>query len=64
MAFSYFQGVEKYIVKIVKIYSENLDEDKFWNEMDVLGTILADVNPLSANPTKWSNTLKEFVDKI
>ena len=20
------------------------------------------LNPLSANPTKWSNTLKEFVD--
>ena len=22
------------------------------------------VNPLSANPTKWSNTLKQFVGKI
>ena len=22
----------------------------------------AAVNPLSANPTKWSNTLKQFVD--
>ena len=23
--------------------------------------ILIDFNPLSANPTKWSNTLKQFV---
>ena len=22
------------------------------------------INPLSANPTKWSNTLKQFVDKL
>ena len=22
------------------------------------------VNPLSANPTKWSNTLKQFVGKL
>ena len=25
---------------------------------------LKDVNPLSANPTKWSNTLKQFVGKL
>ena len=23
-----------------------------------------DINPLGANPTKWSNTLKQFVDKL
>ena len=23
-----------------------------------------DINPLSANPTKWSNTLKKFVCKL
>ena len=22
------------------------------------------INPLSANPTKWSNTLKQFVDSL
>ena len=22
------------------------------------------INPLSANPTKWSNTLKQFVDNL
>ena len=22
------------------------------------------VNPLSANPTKWSNTLEQFIDKL
>ena len=22
------------------------------------------INPLSANPTKWSNTLKQFVGKL
>ena len=23
-----------------------------------------DINPLSANPTKWSNTLKQFVGRL
>ena len=27
-------------------------------------TILFHVNPLSTNPTKWSNTLKQFVGKL
>ena len=26
--------------------------------------IFAQLNPLSANPTKWSNTLKQFVGKL
>ena len=25
---------------------------------------LATINPLNANPTKWSNTLKQFVGKL
>ena len=25
---------------------------------------VSDVNPLSGNPTKWSNTLKQFVGKL
>ena len=25
---------------------------------------LPSFNPLTANPTKWSNTLKQFVDKL
>ena len=25
---------------------------------------MMNVNPISANPTKWSNTLKQFVDKL
>ena len=30
----------------------------------LLTFILLLVNPLSANPTKWSNTLKQFVDSL
>ena len=26
--------------------------------------ILIEINPLSANPTKWPNTLKQFFDKL
>ena len=26
--------------------------------------VTSDVNPLSAKPTKWSNTLKQFVGKL
>ena len=26
--------------------------------------MLLNLNPLSANPTKWSNTLKQFVGKL
>ena len=25
---------------------------------------MVDINPLSANPKKWSNTLKQFVGKF
>ena len=28
------------------------------------GNVVSKVNPLSANPTKWSNTFKQFVDKF
>ena len=28
------------------------------------GRITNFLNPLSANPTKWSNTFKQFVDKL
>ena len=27
-------------------------------------TVIVDFNPLSANPTKWLNTLKQFVGKF
>ena len=30
---------------------------------DILGVSKNQFNPLSANPTKWSNTLKQFVSK-
>ena len=26
--------------------------------------IIQELNPLSANPTKWSNILKQFVDEL
>ena len=30
----------------------------------LIKTEVADINPLSANPTKWPNTLKQFVGKL
>ena len=27
-------------------------------------TVIVDFNPLSANPTKWLNTLEQFVGKL
>ena len=38
--------------------TEELAENKF------VGGSLPFLNPLSANPTKWSNTLKQFVDEL
>ena len=32
----------------------------YWQFMDRM-MVLATINPLSGNPTKWSNTLKQFV---
>ena len=37
---------------------ENNDEINFSNVKDF------SLNTLSVNPTKWSNTLKQFVDKL
>ena len=31
--------------------------------INVLMDFLTSFNPLSANPTKWSNTLKQFIGK-
>ena len=30
----------------------------------IQNSILISVNSLSANPTKWLNTLKQFIDKL
>ena len=37
----------------------------FWSLATGLEVLIirSDLNPLSANPTKWSNTLKQFVGK-
>ena len=32
--------------------------------MKHFGPVNMKINPLSANPTKWSNTLKQFVGKL
>ena len=34
------------------------------NNVNRLILALISINPLSANPTKWSNTLKQFVDEL
>ena len=45
-----------------------LRQDTFSLEVYVVGSYkIANaslINPLSANPTKWSNTLKQFVGKF
>ena len=46
----------------------NLKQQKTNKMAEVSGKDLlnfkAVINPLSANPTKWSNTLKQFVGKL
>ena len=46
----------------------NLKQQKTDKMAEVSGKDLlnfkAVINPLSANPTKWSNTLKQFVGKL
>ena len=32
--------------------------------MNEVHELFLQINPLSANPTKWSNTLKQFVGKL
>ena len=34
------------------------------SRMTAIANMLLHVNPLSANPIKWSNTLKQFVSKL
>ena len=41
---------------------ENLVTDEQTDESDFIGHY--PINPLNANPTKWSNTLKQFVGNL
>ena len=38
-----------------------LSEELFWTENSGLLRYRITVNPLNVNPTKWSNTVKQFV---
>ena len=42
----------------------SLDGDSLFTNILLLETIHIYVNPLSANFTKWTNTLKQFVGKL
>ena len=58
-----------YYVKIMSIMSLGNLEHKFrtCRSFEVEGSSclpINSINPLSANPTKWSNTLKQFVDNL
>ena len=60
---------EKIVKYIRKIYSDDLDEDKFLAEMDVFGTILADVNMTSfadiyKKMKKIKNTGKSLIPNV
>ena len=43
----------RYLTNMLKIRSRGFDRGQYWN-----------VNPVSANPTKWSNTLKQFFGNL
>ena len=49
------------------MYSVRMREKKRSEKIrnsDTFHAVLDALNPLSANPTKWSNTLKQFVGKL
>ena len=64
---SYYCTIPVTITKIYKFwikqeqirifYSLNIKSQWSWKSLQT-------INPLSANPTKWSNTLKQFVGKL
>ena len=63
---------EKNIYYSKKLLKCTEDIKKTWNVMkDTIGkskikspNLPRKLNPLSANPTEWSNTLKQFVGKL
>ena len=52
---AHFQRVAGHL----RLFLSNNEQKHF---LTILGTPV--FNPLSANPTKWSNTLKQFVGKL
>ena len=60
---NYFQGLENLNFRLGK---------NFWKNHQILNNVLESIprpisiilNPLSANPTKWLNTLKQFVGNL
>ena len=64
------------ISEIENISGDEINFDSLLTESQVLKTIVKEqkpsntrdigrmINPLSANPTKWSNTLKQFVGNL
>ena len=46
-------------VKLISIGQTNIP----WVKLKLLASLNL-INPLSVNPTKWSNTLKQFVSKL
>ena len=59
-------GFKERAQKWNRYYQEKQLWNFFWlNELYPFGNFLKDfINPLSANPTKWPNTLKQFIGKL
>ena len=53
-------------IKLQEIVWRVLEEDLYINFQDLIKNIkiILYVNTLSDNPQKWSNTLKQFIDKL
>ena len=53
---------ENYFFYEIKKFLNCASETTFLEVITFLVEVTS--NPLTANPTKWSNTLKQFVDKL
>ena len=65
LLFFFKKKLSEFIIHLSRLfYSIIVDGEMFdnecWSVVDISCSIFS-LNPLSANPTKWSNTLKQFV---
>ena len=56
--------VEKIVLKFSSLFKQGSLKDPYCTKNALVIDFSLSVNPLSANPTKWSNTLKQFVGKL
>ena len=60
-----FQNIKSKMDELHIILTPNKEHQKVYPKVSVVGFQNGKtLTPLSANPTKWSNTLKQFVDNL